>query len=322
MSVEQRLKLLGLNFYRSPDKEGAGGDDGKDSGGDGKGAEGKDGGPSKGDSSSNGGGKDSLIDLDNPPAKAGERPAFVPETAWDAEKKTIKTDVALSEWEKAHNRAEGLRKELSKAPQLAPKEAKDYKLPEFKEEADKAVKELLKADDPFVQKLTEIAHKHGLSQKQYEGFMAEAGREIAKAQADGGEQKLSEEEINAIKETEMGKIGPNAPRVAAAVSEFLQTKKAQGLFDDDMIAEVKAIGATAAGLKILNAWRSDAGGESITMGDSLTVDGLLSDGEIFGLMGSAAYQNQNDPGHAEMHVKVNKQLTLRQKAGRPERLAV
>lgn len=319
MSVEQRLKLLGIKFYRSPDD---GGGKGGEDGGEGKSAEGKDSGSSKGDSSGNGGGKDSLIDLDTPPAKAGERPAFVPEAAWDADKKTIKSDVALSEWEKAHNRAEGLRKELSKAPQLAPKEAKDYKLPEFKDEADKAVKELLKADDPFVQKVTEIAHKHGLSQKQYEGFMAEVGREIAAANAEGGDKKLSEDEINAIKETEMGKIGPNAPRVAAAISEFLQTKKAQGIFDDDMIDELKAIGSTAAGLKILNAWRSDAGGESIPMGDSLTVDGLLTDAEIFGMMGSPAYQNQNDPGHAEMHVKVNKQLTLRQKAGRPERLAV
>lgn len=321
MLTEQRMKLLGLKIYRSPDDSGGkGGTD--DAGDEGKGspAADKNGDAAKGDS--NGDGGKPLIDLDNPPAKAGEKPAWMPDTAWDGEKKTVKVDVALTEWEKANARAEGLRKELSKAPQKAPAKVEDYRLPEFKDEKDKALTTMLKADDPFIKKVTEFAHKHGLSQSQYEGFLSDVGRELAaEAGKEGDSKGPSKEEAEEYAKQQLDLIGPNGPRVAAAVSEFLLQKKSQGIFDDEMIGELKALSVTASGLKILNAWRSDAGGESIPLGDSITVDGLLTDGEIFGMYGTKAFNDPSDPGHAEMHVKVNRQLDLRRKAGRPERLA-
>lgn len=321
-----------LNIKRAPDDGGTGGGDGAN----GEGKAGENGAPAKGDGAGDGagGGKSgadgSLIDLDNKAPPTGERPAYIPEAAWDATAKALKKDAAdvlAKELETATNRADGLRKELGKGKQNPPAKAEDYKLPDFvKDEKDKPLQELFKADDPLVKGLGPVFHKHGVSQAQYEGIMKDGGHliaELAKDVKGGGEEKqLTEAELEEIRTAELAKIGPNGSRIAAAVSGHLKELISQGHFNTEEISELRAMASTASGLTVLNKMRALMGGESIPTGDSVSVDGLLSDGEIFGMMGTKEYQNSNDPGHAAMHQKVDRQLTLRQKAGRPERLAV
>lgn len=294
-----------------------------------------------GDAGGGGGGKPSgsdgdagksLIDLDGKDdAKKGERPAHVPESLWDAEKKAVKegTDpIVLKELETAHKRAEGLRKELGKAPQKAPAKAEDYKLPDFtKDEKDAPLKDVLKGDDAFVKGMAPVFHKHGVSQAQYEGIMRDGGHlllGLAKDMAGDGDsgKPPTPEELEAHRDEVYKAIGPNAPRMAAAVSEHYKMLKEQGHFTEGEIEEIKAASSTPSGLTFLNKMRVLMGGESIPMGDTLTTEGLKSDAEIQGLIGSDEYMNPNNPKHAETQKLVNQQLELRKKAGRPERLAV
>lgn len=313
-------------LYRSPDGEGSGGGEG------GEGAPDKNGEGAGDAGNGNGGGNGdgTLIDLDGKGGspKAGERPAYIPETLWDAEKKAVKEGTQaelLKELDTQHRRAEGLRRELGKAPQKAPAKAEDYKLPDFtKDDKDKPLAEIFKADDPFVKGMSGVFHKYGVSQAQYEGIMKDAGHLLAGMKPDGSGEPaaLTEDEIKDIQAQEMAKIGPNAPRIAAAVSEHFSTLIKQGHFNDAEVKEIKAMASTAEGLTVLNKLRALMGGESIPLGNSLKVDGLLDDAEIFAMMSTPAYQNSSDPGHAEMHRKYNAQLALREKAGRPVQLQV
>lgn len=323
--------LLRLNFFnrilRAPD------DDGKGGGGDdaaaaaaaaaaGKGDDNAAGGAGAGDggdkSGAGAGGDKSLIDLDGK-GSAGERPAYIPEALWDADKKALKegtTADVLKELETQHKRAEGLRRELGKGTQVAPKTAKEYKLPQLTEEADKSAAALLKADDPFIGELAEAAHEAGMSQKQYENFLTKAARALAK-HGDERAAPLTDDQLAAIRDAEFAKIGPNAPRVASAVEGWARGLIAQGHFNPAEVQEIKAMAATADGLRVLNKLRTLTGGESIPMDGGTTVDGLMSDAEIKGLYATPEYNDPQHSGHATMHAKVAKQLDLRQKAGRP-----
>lgn len=292
-------------------------------GGDGGGDKGKQGG---GDSDAN----KSLIDLDGKgDDKKGERPAYIPESLWDKDKKAVKdgTDpVVLKELETAHKRVDGLRKELGKAPQKAPAKPEDYKLPDFtKDEKDAPLKDVFKPDDPFVKGMAPVFHKHGVSQAQYEGIMRDGGHLLAGLAKDivgDASQPPTAEELEEHRNEQYKAIGPNAPRLAAAVSEHFRMLKEQGHFTDNELEEIKATTASAHGLTMMNKLRVLMGGESIPMGDTLTVDGLKSDAEIQGMIGSDEYMNPSNPKHAEMQRTVKAQLTLREKAGRPERLQV
>lgn len=318
---------------RAPENEGGNGEgngDGKggadDKGGD-KGAQGKDGDSSK--SNSNGSGNDSLIDLDGEGtkvAKEGERPAHVPEDMWDAEKKALKEGVnPIDEWAKAQKIANDLRQKMGKGEHKPPAKAEDYKLPDLKEEADKGVMEMLKSDEPFMKEIKATAFKYGMSQEQYAGFLSDVGRVVFKAAGDKANEAmtpLTDAEKQEIREAEMAKIGPNAPKMMAAVEGWVKGLIAEGYINYQEKEEIKAMAATATGLSVLNKLRARQGGDSIPMGETLTVDGLKSDAEIFAMHGTEAYKNSNDPGHAKAHAEVERQLDLRRKAGRPELLQV
>lgn len=260
----------------------------------------------------------SLLDEAGTETKAGERPEFLPETAWDAEKKTVKADVLLTEFEKAQKIAKDLRTKLGRGEQKPPAKAEDYKLPQFTEEADKPLAEILKADDPLVKGLMGVAHEAGMSQVQFESFMAKAARLVNDAAANnkGDDSEPTEEEKAEHRKTEMAKLGPNGPRIATAVKGFLEQHK--GVFSEDDVKEIRAVASTAQGLRVLDKLRLLAGGENIAVGDGLHVDGLPSDAEIHQVIGSAAYRN----GDVATHKKVSTWLEQRKQAGRPDRLQV
>lgn len=264
----------------------------------------------------------SLIDENAEAPKEGERPGYLPENAWDEEKKAPKADVLLSEYERSQKRVTDLLAKLGKGEHKPPAKPEDYKLPEFKDEADKGAADLLKSDSAFVKNLAGVAHKAGLGQVQFETFMGEAAKLLAAATGEKkGDEPLTAEEKEQIREDIYKEIGPNAPRLHAAVNGFVKMLKDQGKFSEGELAEIKAMGASAAGLTALNKLRTMTGGESIPI-DAQHIDGLPSDQEIFTFMGQKAYNDPSDPGHLEAHKKVDGWLKGREAAGRPATLQV
>lgn len=312
---------------RAPDGEGNGGGDGNGNGeGEGQNKEGENGSTSSGNGDGAGGDNDSLIDLEGQGTKEGERPAHVPEDMWDADKKALKEGVnPLDEWGKAQKIANDLRAKMGKGEHKPPATAEGYKLPELKDESDKGVMEMLKSDEPFMKEIKNTAHKYGMSQEQYAGFLADVGRVVFKAAQDKtGEAttELTPEEKAEIREAEMAKIGPNAPKMMAAVEGWVKGLIAEGYINPEEKEEIKAMASTATGLSVLNKLRARQGGESIVFDNVHTVEGLKSDVEIYNMMGTKAYTDSSDPAHSSTHAEVERQLELRKKAGRPELLQV
>ena len=275
------------------------------------------------DTSKAAGGDDfSLLDDSNPdvaPKKTedGVRPEWLPESVWDAEKKAPKVDALLTEYERANKIAKDLRAKLGKGEQIAPKSPEEYKDPVF-EGDDEALSKMLNPDDGFIKGLKNVAHEAGMSQKQYETFMGKAVKMLSE-QMKSAEPKaeMTAEEKEEYRRQVYEEIGPGAAQMVTAVAAHINTLKQQGQFSETELKEIKAMASTADGLKVLNKFRVLMGGESIpTNVDALSIHGLPSDAEIGAVIGGEKYMS----GDPETVAKVDRWLTQRREAGRPERL--
>jgi hypothetical protein len=274
---------------------------------------------------SNGAGNSfSLLDEAANPDAAGKpaegvKPEWLTAEAWDEEKKAPKPDVLMTELERAQKRATDLLGKLSKGQQKPPATAEAYKLPQLTDEADAPVAAILKADDPLVKGLTDVAHKIGMSQVQYETFMAEAAKLVhGMAGTKEAPEEITPEQREEARKAEYAKIGPNAPRLVAEVSSHIKMMQTQGLLSESQVDYIKAFAGDAEGVKILNIFRSAMGGEAIPMNtDSVGLDGLPPDAEIAAVIGGKEYM----AGDPATHRKVENWLNQRRSAGRPERLA-
>lgn len=264
----------------------------------------------------------SLLDDSNPdvnpkPQEAGVRPEWLPESVWDAEKKAPKVDALLTEFQRADKIAKDLRVKLSKGEQNAPKTPDEYKAPVF-EGDDAALSKMLDPADPFIKSINGLAHEAGLSQRQYETFMGKAAKLIAEQTKDSGASaEMTAEEKEDYRRQVYEEIGPGAAQMVTAVASHINTLYKQGQFSESEMKEIKAIGSSADGLKVLNKFRVLMGGESIpTNVDALAIHGLPSDAEIGAVIGSEKYMS----GDPETIGKVERWLDQRRQAGRPERL--
>jgi hypothetical protein len=290
-------------------------------------AQAADGAAAKETGAGNSNGELTLLGDDNPDTagtaaatKEGERPSFLPESAWDADKRAVKPEVLLTEFEKADKIAKDLRVKLGKGLQKPPEKAEDYKLPQLTDEADKPIADLLKADDPFVKGLGPVFHKHGISQTQYEGIMKDAGHLLKGLAGDnnGDASEPTDEEKAAWRKDQYDRLGPNAPRMVAEVASHMKMLADQGMLSEQQTKYIKAFAGDAEGVKILNVFRTLMGGEAIPMNtDSIGMDGLPPDAEIAAVIGGKEYM----AGDPATHRKVENWLDQRRQAGRPERLA-
>jgi hypothetical protein len=165
-----------------------------------------------------------------------ERPAFIPEAFWDAEKGAIKSDEFGTHFSEltAFKAAEDSRKLT--IPESADKY--ELKLPETSELAEKFK---LDPDDPMVAIGREIAHELGADQSAFEKIVEKyAGMQVKAAEAQVEQTKLAEaaqnealgpkaeERRNAVKTFLGAKYGPQAAEIA---NHFLGVASAVTMFE-------------------------------------------------------------------------------------------
>lgn len=237
------------------------------------------------------------------------RPDGLDDDLWDVENNTFNAQALYNRLQHSENRVKGLRQKLSKGEGAAPKTIDGYTL-ELSENDGFEVD----SEDPVINKVREICFENKLSNEVYQNIIKGMGKFLSETDA---EPQLSDEEIESIRQEEFKKLGPNAPKVVRAVSEWARSLKSQGHFSEDDMKAIESMGATGEGVRVLNIFRQLVGGNNIPM-DSMIDDGLPSDQEIFQMMKSDSYRK----GDVEAHRKINDILDRRIKAGRPATLQV
>lgn len=258
-----------------------------------------------------------LLDDDNPDTKefdSNARPDFIDESTWgdlyDGEAGAYKEGSAEKLMElanKAEEKAKGLREKLSKrGADKAPAKPEDYKLQLTEELAT-----VVPADDPLVSDLPNIFHKAGISNDQGQEVLNGVVQWLAENSPESRIENMTEEQQEQYKQEVYKDVGPNAPQVVRAVTEFGRQLKQQGQMDQAMADEFKALGATAGGIKLLNMFRQAQGGDALETSVTLD-DGLPSDDKIAKLLQKATME-----GDEGAYKEAQEMIEKRQKAGRP-----
>lgn len=241
----------------------------------------------------------------------GEQPEGFPDEYWDAENGSVNAQALYEGLQKQEKIAKDLRAKMGKGDHKAPKDAKDYKL-ELSEELSAMVAE----DDPLLGKAREVAHKFGMSQENFQGFMSEMMGSMAEAVAAAADENSPQNEEarkQYIKE-QIDAIGPNGPRVLRAVESWGKELLAEGTFNEADVETFVNEGLTSAAMvQMLNRLRARMGGSDIPV--EAVDDGLPPDSEIADMI-EKAYESKDQ---AKIN-KVEKLLDDRRKAGRPEKL--
>lgn len=244
----------------------------------------------------------------------GERPEGFPEDFWDAESNAVNPQALFDGFKKQEKIAKDLREKMGRGEHKAPEKAEDYTF-----EPSEAIAEFIKDDDPLVAAGKEIAHKYGMSQEQYAGFMSDMTEKMAELASDMSENGMSDEQKAEYIKGEIAKIGPNGPQVLRAVDSWAQELIAQGVFNEAMAKNVRENMLTSAeNVQVFNALRSLMGGSEIPMGDFN--DGLPPDNVIADKMNDLYEKAKSTGNTTEYDNYVNDISEKRRLAGRPTTL--
>lgn len=242
---------------------------------------------------------------------SGEKPEGLADEFWDEETNTPNVKAMYDAMKKQEQRANDLRSKLGKGVQKAPEKADDYTI-DFSETASQHIPE----DDPIVNAGKEVAHKYGLSQEQYAGFMAEMADKLVDHAEEmaANPPELTDEQRSEIKKAEYAKIGDNAPAVVRAVESWARGLHADGEFSEGDLEAFKTMAVSGEQIRVLNKLRARMGGSNDIPMDAVD-DGLPSDREIADMLDKAyAAKDQTAIN------KVEALLDKRRQAGRPEKL--
>lgn len=253
------LKNLYPQFLFNDDDQGGGGSggDGDDKGGDDKGADDKDQG---GDDKKGLIDKDKVMKKDDDAAgdddkkadddkakddKPAERPEWLDEKFWDAEK----NEPRLEQMQKSYKELE---KKLGSSTGKPPKSPDDYEI-----KFDDKTKEALfgKNDpkkDPIVAAVTKRMHEKGFSQEALDEVFSSFGEAAVKYLE---ENKVPDIDVKA--ETE--KLGKNADAIIENQVEFLGGLYKRGELNETQMQELLILTETAAGVQALQALRAHYG---------------------------------------------------------------
>lgn len=180
-----------------------------------------------------------------------ERPAWLPENFHDKTTGEVKIEALAKS-------QSDLRAQLSKGANKPPAKADDYKL-EFAPEVAESVKRLFvdgdPAKDPMMKSVRDAAHKHGLSQAQFQSFLGDVLPLLESNQPPAFDAAA-----------EMRALDPN-PEKAKQIVQFVINKGQQlrdmGVLTDEMAAEYEIMAGTATGLKTMLALFEYMGEQSI-----------------------------------------------------------
>lgn len=174
----------------------------------------------------------------------------VPEEFWDKEKNSPAIEKLLDAWKNEKNRAEGLRKKLSKGEfeTVAPEDVKEYAV-DLGEEG----KDLALEGDPVWEAARVAAKEAGLSKDAFAKFMTPVLKEMQKI---AQENQSTEESIAEYKAQELEKLGPSGLRIAQNVKAFVGELNAKGILTSEDVVAVQNMITNADALRAFNRIRS------------------------------------------------------------------
>lgn len=228
---------------------------------------------------------------------AKQRPDWAPEQFWNAETGEIDTEKMAKSWTET-------RGQLTKAQQQKGKGkvAKDvesllegFAIERTRGEGDDAVNlervGEISADDPALHAVAEAAIKHGLTDQQFKGLVADVLFSV-----DG----LMPEPFDMDRELESLGLPTRDDAIA-----FTKINKSwvDGLYNSGQIGEdhhlaLRQFGSTALGMQAINALREAAGEKPIPVDTSMTNQGKKSPGELSAMMNDPRYHADGPEGDA------------------------
>ena len=215
------------------------------------------------------------------------RPEGFPEEFWDATANAPVVDRLFSSYQQEKKRAEGLRVKLSKGEfeGKAPADISEYtfELPEG------APENLVPNDDPLLVAAKEAAKNAGLPKEAFSKFMGPVIAKIAEAKA-AMDVPPSEEEINAVRQAEIAKLGPTGGKIVDAVGSFISELESGGTFSSEEASAARAMVTSAAAARVMNKLRMMNGGRDQVPVD-MPVDMRASKSDIEQKLGKAMLDN-------------------------------
>ena len=191
-----------------------------------------------------------LRDQDKGNKEGAQRPEWLAEKFWDAEK----GEARLESMSKAYATLEAAHDKLkSSKGNKAPKDADDYLKDGFEmPEGAENVKEFT-ADDPALQAFAKVAHKYGLPQEAFKGIVSEFLQSI------NGELPAPIDP-----EAEIEKLGNNGKQIVQAALVWADSLEASGRYSADEVDRLVADYAQdAAGIQLLMKLREDMGNKAM-----------------------------------------------------------
>jgi hypothetical protein len=240
----------------------------------------------------------------------GERPDGFPEDYWNTENNTPDVQKLYEGLKKQEKIATDLRRKMGKGDHKAPKDASEYKV-----ELSEKTASLIPADDPLLKSARETAHKYGMSQEMFNGFISEITDKMVDI-SENSQKELSPEEAKAYAQEQIAKIGPNGAQVLRAVNSFGKELLDTGVFSASDYKTFQEQGLTSPEMVVMfNRLRARLSSGTDGIPHDNFDDGLPSDSVIADMV-DKAYTAKDE---AQIR-KVEELLDQRRKAGRPEKL--
>lgn len=216
--------------------------------------------------------------------KPAERPEFMKEKFWDAEK----GQPHLEAMAKAYD---DLEKKLGQGAGKPPKSPEDYKI-NLENDAIKALfPDGDPSKDPVMQNLAKKLHEKGVSQEVYESVMNVALEAVAE---NFEENKVPEIDPKAERE----KLGKNADAIIKNQTQFLEQMFKQGHVNEQQMGEILILTETAEGLQALQAIRNYYGDQQKIPTNLTPGGGVKSADELRSMQANPKYGQ--DPEYTSM----------------------
>lgn len=183
--------------------------------------------------------------------KTFQRPDNVPEQFWDPDNGSYKGDDLFKAYKAEQDRAEGLRKKLSKGFQNVPDMPEKYQI-DLGEDFE------INTDDDGIQMFREISHKYGLSHEQFNGVLKEFSERMGDFSDDSDSGNFDEYKEQYFQE-QIESLGDKGPALIKNVATYGRTLLTQGVFSEEEYNAFVAMPRSAAELKALNKMRMAAG---------------------------------------------------------------
>ena len=221
------------------------------------------------------------------------RPDWAPEQFWNAEKNELNGEKLAKSYNDLRAEFNKGRKGLGKTPDSPDGYLEDFKIERERGEGDdkktlERIREVA-GDDPALLAFAEVAHKNGLTDKQFKSLVSDAMFAF-----DG----LMPEPFDLDREIEalgMPTID-DAKNLIATNKNWLDRMHADGTLNEDQYLAARQMGMSALGLQTLNALREQAGEKPIPTNTMRSNGGMKTRAELAEMMKDPRYSEDSPIG--------------------------